>query len=526
MQVFIRVLAMFMAFSPLLATADVKLAGIMGDNMVLQREREIPAWGWASPGESVTVVFGGQSVETKASEDGTWMVKLSPIKASTEPREFIVRGANTIKLKNVLVGDVWLCSGQSNMDMSVGDTVAYSTEKVKGENYPLIRILKVPQVSSFSQRKDIEASLTGGWRPCSPGTVLGFSAVGYYYGRELFNAIGIPIGLIQAAWPATPALAWTSANSTAKYKNKIDWYEKCRQAREKEVGFQPGDSDRIQDWTKAQIELAKTDKEMLARLSKVQSAYGRTPSNLYNGMIAPLIPFGIRGVVWYQGEEDVWTAYAYRDMFRGLIRDWRKNWGQENFPFYFVQLANVNSELTLSYAELRESQTAVLDEPNTGMAVAIDIGEANDVHFKNKLDVGRRLSLIALAKTYGKDVPHEGPVFESMALSGNKLTLKFRNSEGGLVCKGGKLEGFSVTGENPEKIERAKGTGQMVKVQKFYPAEAQIQGSDIIIWNENVSKPFAVRYGWENAPECNLYNKAGLPARPFRTDDWPGIWAN
>jgi sialate O-acetylesterase len=407
------------------------------------------------------------------------------------------------------------------MAMSVGGSLN-AKEEIKNANHPSIRFFKVPNVSSFKPRKDIDANIAK-WTFCSPRTVPGFSAAGYYFGRELNKELKVPIGLIQSAWGGTPALAWTSQEAAKKFKNLTEYYQKHRLKREKELGFIEGDSEKMQNWTATRIDYAKRKEELPKRLSNAQGTYRRIPSNLYNGMIAPLIPFAIRGVIWYQGEDDAGRAFMYRDLFRNLIRDWRKNWGQGDFPFYYVQLANWKSPLNYSYAEVRDSQSTVLDEPNVGMAVTIDIGNPDNVHPKNKQEVGRRLALNALAKTYGKiDLAYSGPTFNSMKIEGNKAILTFKNIHGGLTAKGRKLEGFAIADKKPEyeEIERRKGKKSLVKIRKFYPAEAQIEGDKIIVWSDKVKEPAAVRYGWDNSPVCNLYNKAGLPASPFRTDAW------
>jgi sialate O-acetylesterase len=504
----------------ILLNADVKLSTVIGNDMVLQRDMSVPIWGWAEPDEKVTVVFAGQTLSSVADKDGNWMVKFAPIKACAKPAEMTVKGKNTITLSNILVGDVWVCSGQSNMVMSVGGSLN-GKEEIKNANYPSIRLLKVPLVSSFTPRKNIEANLAK-WTECSPKTIPGFSAAGYFFGRDIYRDQKVPVGLIQAAWAGTPAMAWTSGPAMKKFKRVVEWYDKYRLKREKELGFQPGDSEKMQDWTQTRREYGRKKEKLPKRLYNAQGIYRRIPSNLYNGMIAPLIPFAIRGVVWYQGEDDVGRAYEYRDLFRNLICDWRKNWGQGNLPFYYVQLANWNSSLTLSYAELRESQSAVLDEPNVGMAVTIDIGNPDNVHPKNKQEVGRRLALNALAKTYGKDVVFSGPTYDSMKIEGGKIILKFKNLHGGLIAKDGDLRGFVIAAKEPEfeEIKRNRKKAGMVKIRKFYPAQAKIKGDTVVVWSEKVKEPASVRYAWANSPVCNLYNQAGLPASPFRTDDW------
>jgi sialate O-acetylesterase len=505
--------------------ADVKLPAVIGNGMVLQRNAKVPIWGWADHGETVKVSFRGQTLSTVADKDGIWMVKLAPMKACARPTKMIVKGNNSITLANVLVGDVWICSGQSNMGMSVKSSMNAEKE-IKNANNPKIRLFKVPLVSSFTPRTNIDKNLVR-WNVCSPRNIQYFSAVGYFFGREVFKNLKVPVGLIQAAWAGTPALAWTSAKGLGNFKHHVERYEKYRKKREKKLGFQIGDSEKMQDWARTKYEYRRKKEKLPKRLYNAQGVYRRIPTNLFNGMIAPIIPFAIRGVIWYQGEDDVGKAYSYRNLFRNLIRDWRKNWRQGDFPFYYVQLANWNAPHTLSYAELRGSQSAVLDEPNVGMAVTVDIGNPDNVHPKNKQEVGRRLALNALAKTYGRKVAFSGPVYESMKVEGNKIKLKFKNTYGCLIAKGSKLTGFTIAKEKMEieEIQRSrKRPGKTVKVRKFYPAKATIAGNTIVVWSDKVDHPAAVRYGWANAPVCNLYNKAGLPASPFRTDKEKFLW--
>ncbi|MBU0714347.1 MAG: sialate O-acetylesterase [Verrucomicrobia bacterium] len=513
--------------------AAVKTAGIFGDNMVLQRDQEIPVWGWAEPGELIKVEFAGQQAEAVTGNDGAWMVKLKPLPVSAKPLIMTIRGKkDVLKINDILVGEVWLCSGQSNMGIGMAYCVN-AAEEIKKADYPEIRFLQIPLVSSFARRPDMDRELAGGWKICAPMTLCspkitgGFSAVGYFFGREIYRELNVPVGLIAASWGGTPVVAWTSPQTVEnEFKNIADDYTVYREKREKELGFMPGDSEKVQDWSRTAKEFDTIEK-IPERLNNAQGVYRRIPCGLFNGMIAPLIPFAIRGVIWYQGEDDVGSAWDYRKRFRAMIRDWRRHWGEGDFPFYFVQLANWDSSWTLTYAELRESQQAVLDEPGVGMAVAIDIGDPKNVHPKNKQEVGRRLALNALAKTYGRKLEYSGPLYRSMKIEGDKVRITFDYVHGGLMIKNGELTGFTIAGENPEMVEivlnKDYKDGARKKIRKFYPAKAEIDGNTVLVWSKEIARPTAVRYGWANAPECNLYNKAGLPAAPFRTDDWPGI---
>ncbi|MFQ6098543.1 MAG: sialate O-acetylesterase, partial [Armatimonadota bacterium] len=487
--------------------ADVKVPAIIGDNMVLQRGVKVPIWGTADGGESVTVRLGERRKATVADENGRWLVKFGPLSAGG-PYELRIAGANTVTLKNVLVGEVWVCSGQSNMQWPL-QASRNAKEEIAAANYPNIRLFTVGRVPAEEQQRDVQ----GEWVQCSPSTVPGFSAVAYFFGRDLHEALGVPIGLIHTSWGGTPAEAWTS-----------------RPALEAEPKLQP----LLERWEKALTDLPKFQAEYDAKVAKWQEALQKAkaegrpaprrprppwplwkqwrPASLYNGMIAPLIPYAIRGAIWYQGESNAGRAYEYRALFKAMIRDWRRNWKQGPFPFLFVQLANFMARKPepgeSAWAELREAQLRALSLPNTGMAVIIDIGEARDIHPKNKQDVGARLALAARKIAYGEDIVHSGPIYDSMKVEGGKIRLRFKHVDGGLTAKGSKvLKGFAIAGAD----------------RKFVWANAAIRGDTVIVWSHKVPHPVAVRYAWADNPECNLYNAAGLPASPFRTDDWPGV---
>jgi sialate O-acetylesterase len=520
------------------AQADVKLPAIIGSNMVLQADMKAPIWGWADPGEKVTVTLGGQKAEATADKDGKWQVRLEAMgvtlavkatvsadrryvqmdlrpqsaqKAGAGPLEMTVAGKNTLKLQNVLVGEVWICSGQSNMEWGVRSSKDAENE-IADAKYPKIRLFKVANVTSDTPLTDVK----GQWVECSPETVPGFSAVGYFFGRELHKTLGAAVGLVHTNWGGTPAEAWTSREGLESEPTLKPIYERHRQSLAGYVAakedWEKAKDKRIADWEKA-VQKAKADGKAAPRKPGPPPAPGTgagRPSCLYNGMIAPLIPFGIRGAIWYQGESNAGRPMEYRKLFPAMITDWRKHWGEGEFPFLFVQLANFMARkpepADSNWAALREAQTMTLALPKTGQAVIIDIGEANDIHPKNKQDVGKRLALAALAGTYGKDVVYSGPMYESMKVEGERVRLKFKHVGGGLVAKGGdKLTGFAIAGED----------------KKFVWADARIDGDTIVVSAKDVAKPVAVRYAWADNPECNLYNKADLPACPFRTDDWP-----
>jgi len=477
------------------AAAAVKLPAVIGDHMVLQRDMKVPIWGTADPGEKVTVTLGDRQAVATADADGRWMVRLDPLKAGG-PFEMTVAGSNRITLKDILVGEVWVCSGQSNMAMQV-KTAANAHQEIAAANYPDIRLFTVARLVAAAPQSDTK----GTWVACSPQTVGDFSAAAYYFGRHLHKELNVPIGLIHTSWGGTPAEAWTSRatlEADPDLKAIVDrWDQELANARK--AGSAAGNQQSAPKGRKAGGDLAgSTDR----------------PSSLYNGMIQPLIPYAIRGAIWYQGEANAGRAYQYRKLFPAMIQDWRKAWGQGDFPFLFVQLANYQPRkpepADSAWAELREAQTMTLSLPKTGMAVIIDIGEGDNIHPKNKQDVGKRLALAALAIAYGRDIPYSGPMYDSMKIEGDKVRLTFRHVNGGLVAKGGVLKGFAIAGDD----------------RKFVWADAKIDGDTVVVHSDKVAKPKAVRYAWADNPECNLYNKAGLPASPFRTDDWPGVTAN
>jgi sialate O-acetylesterase len=459
------------------AVGDVKLPAIFSDHMVFQQDSSLPIWGWAAAGESITVRIAGQQQTATADQDGNWALKLGKLQAGTI-QTLTVMGRNTITIQDVLIGEVWVCSGQSNMEFRL-KRARNAAEEIAAATYPQIRSFTVPRSAQPSPVADVKAK----WVVCSPSAAAEFSAVGYFFGRELHKALQTPVGLISVSVGGTPAEAWTSAEG-------LD----------------------------ADPELKEVKEKQIAKMINYPTAPGaelkQTATYLYNGMVHPLIPYAIRGVIWYQGETDAWKAFQYRKLLPALIQDWRARWGKGDFPFYIVQLANNGAALpepkASVWAELREAQSiTTANVPNTGLAVAIDIGESDDIHPKNKQDVGHRLALTALAKTYGQKLEYSGPHYESQTLEGSSIRLTFSQAEE-MIARGGPLRQFAIAGED----------------QKFVWAEARIDGHSVVVSSPLVSKPVAVRYAWANNPEgANLYNGAGLPASPFRTDDWPGITA-
>lgn len=491
---------------PCSVLADVSLPAIFSDNMVLQRQIAISVWGNADANEEITIELDTQRVTITADAGGTWQIHLGPMDAGG-PYQLTVRGKNVITFNNVMVGEVWVCSGQSNMAWSVRRS-QNAEEEIKAADYPNIRLFTVKRSATQRPTKDVE----GMWSVCDTSSVGNFSAVAYYFGRRLHKTLNMPIGLINTSWGGTPAEAWTSLPALQVIPEYAPlgkrWAEHIAAYPEAQKIFQT----RIAVWR------ANTDSLRALGQRRPRAPRGpnhpHRPSVLYNGMIAPLVPYGIRGAIWYQGESNAGRAYQYRALFPAMIQNWRSSWGQGAFPFFFVQLANFrqvkeNPEES-AWAELREAQLMALSLPNTDMAVAIDIGEADDIHPKNKQDVGLRLALGAEAMVYGMDQPHSGPIYRSMTVEEGKIRLRFDHAYGGLKAKGNMLKGFAIAGQD----------------SKFVWAEAKIDGDDVLVWSKDVQQPVAVRYAWADNPICNLYNGADLPASPFRTDDWRGITAD
>jgi sialate O-acetylesterase len=648
----ISLLTGIMCFS-ILSYADVKLPELFGNSMVLQREKNIKIWGWADKGERVSVTLKKQTETIITGKDGKWEILLKP-EAAGGPYQLFVKGKNTIVLDDVLIGDVWVCSGQSNMEFAV-NSAQNAQEEIKNSNYPKIRHFEVPKAMSYSPKDELER--VARWQRANSDNVGKFTAVGYFYARELQNELNIPIGLIHTSWGGTDIETWMSRNALENSglfseenkleKKHVDLNELIKRRKEQIVkklkdvqgGFPdaaavlewkspeynddkwpsikiPGlweqsienfdgvvwlrktimltaddagkpailelaridDSDEtyfngikvgvmIDKYNDKRIypvsgELLKAGKNVIAikiedtgggggiygspeevKLSignrivslasewkyQVETVFENSSTNtgnvgnpndyptlLFNAMVHPLTYFPIKGVIWYQGENNTNRSYQYRSTFPLMINDWRNHWKQGNFPFYFVQLAswkasNGDSNHGSAWAELREAQFMTLKTPNTGMAVTIDIGDRNDIHPKNKQDVGKRLAAIALNKSYGRNIEYSGPILDTIIKDKSKLILRFNHAKEGLMVKNkyGYVMGFEIASAD----------------KKFYFARAHIQDGDkIILYNENVSKPIAVRYAWaDDASDANLYNTEGFPAVPFRTDTWPGI---
>lgn len=637
----------------------LKLPAIISDNMVLQRELPLPLWGWATPGEAVVVTLGEQRASAIAGPDGRWQVSLGPL-APGGPFDMTVTCGETLTIRNILVGDVWVCSGQSNMEWPL-KWANNADEEMAAADFPQIRLFQVPHVAVPEPQPDVQSK----WDVCTPETVGDFSAIGYLFGRELHQELGVPIGLINSSWGGSAIEPWISqpgyrtmpeiASVMERFQDGLEHYDELMaeyQQLAAEWGDKvflkdPGNTGYVQGWAAPDCDIAEwgelhtpgmwqpqglwfngavwfrkevnipaswdgsdlslsfgaiddfddtymngmwvggigretpqaheaprnytvpahlvtpgrnmiavrifdhyggggfvgTPEQMVLHVPgaepiplagiwryKVEYAVeiGITPpaprmpmaadnpgapAYMYNGKIAPLVPFGIRGAIWYQGESNADNARQYRTLFPAMIRDWRTQWGQGDFPFLFVQLANYNMRRPVptddSWAELREAQSMTLSEPNTGMAVIIDIGEGADIHPRNKQDVGHRLALPALAKVFDRDIVYSGPMYRSMTVEGNAIRLAFDHVGSGLIARGDTLVGFAIAGAD----------------RKFVWAQAKIDGETIVVSHPDVQTPVAVRYAWGQNPACNLYNAEGLSASPFRTDDFPGITA-
>ena len=488
--------------------ADVKTAAIIGDNMVLQQGIPAPLWGTAEPGEAVTVTFQEQKKTATADKDGNWKVSLDALKAGG-PYEMTIAGKNTLAIKNILVGEVWVCSGQSNMEFGLNSAMN-SKEEIAKADFPKIRLFTVQKAIAVEPRKDV----IGKWVECSPATAGGFSAVGYFFGRDLHQALNVPVGLIHTSWGGTPAEAWTSKETLdAQFKPILErWNKSVENYPTTKANYEKQLAQWNEAAAKAKTEGKAAPKKPNGPQPPDQNANGA--AQLYNAMLLPLAPFAIAGATWYQGETNAGRAYQYRKLLPAMITDWRRIWGQGDFPFLIVSLANFMNRkpepADSAWAELREAQAMTLSLPKTGLALAIDIGDAKNIHPTNKQDVGHRLALAGESVAYGKDIVFSGPAYDSMQADGGKIKLKLKYVGGGLTIKDGDtLKGFSIAGDD----------------KKFVWADAKIDGDSIVVSSDKVAAPVAVRYAWADNPECNLYNKAGLPAVPFRTDEWPGVTA-
>lgn len=480
------------------AKADIKLPSIFGDNMVLQRDCQDNIWGLADPGEFITVIIGEDKVGTTADAKGCWILKLKP-HAAGGPVAVTVRGKNIIVLKNVLFGDTWLCSGQSNMLVPL-KLAKHTDEDLATTNHPDMRLYLQPITISQDPLFDNH----GSWVVCSPEVAKKFSAVGYFFGREMLEKTHVPTGLIQASRGGSSMQTWISRETLAKsneFQDLLDEHKtKFAQLKSMEDALAKMDKD------------AEPDKyrELQDKYNDIRTRTV-TATCAYNGLIAPIIPFTLKGVLWYQGENDIIENLRFKKLFSMFLQDWRRQFDQPKLPIIFVQIPNVFNRKKdpeeSYYAELREVQTEISQLPYTYMIVTIDTahGDQVPIHPFEKKPVGERLALVALATLYHMPVEWQGPLYDTMEIEGNKILVHFRYAQPHLVAKGPAPIGFEVAGRD----------------KKYEWAKAEIQGDNVVVWSDKVPQPIAVRYAWADNPLCNLYNVAGLPACPFRTDKWP-----
>ena len=503
-----KILLPFLAcalFTPLFAT--VSLAPLFADGAVLQRDKPVPVWGTADTGEKISVAFAGQTLSTTADSHGLWRVNLAALPASATSRDLIVTASNTLTVHDVVVGEVWLASGQSNMEW----LLAYCTDAKKdiaAASFPLVRQFKVAKQPSHTPL----ATVDGAWAPALPASAGQVSGVAYYFAVALHRRLNVPVGILNSSWGGTGIEPWISpdAHRTAP--------ELAKSFAKQEAGKHPSPEEIVAfnsirtAWRKARDD-AKAAKQPFTQ-PEPQPPAGfpsyRTLAALHNGMIHPLVTYALRGAIWYQGESSTSIAAVYPGRMAALISGWRKAFGQGDFPFYWVQLPNLDvgglNATNWSWAEMREAQAKALSVPNTGLAVTLDVAENKGLHPKNKKPVGERLALLALARTYAmKDVVDSGPVFKSAAREGSTWRVTYAASASPLQASPAGLGGFELAGSD----------------QIFQPAEARIDGTTVVVTCAGIKNPAAVRYAYRNAPVSGLYNAAGLPAAPFRTDTWP-----
>ena len=481
---------------PVSAGAGLRLPNLFSHNLVLQQGQPAPIWGWGNDGDTVTVTFRGKKTSAKV-QNGKWMLKLPSQKAGGPDVLTVTEGKKSIQLTNVLVGEVWVASGQSNMEFALRRSFESGPDIAASAN-PLIHLLHVPKTRLDAPTNDIGAT----WTECNPDTTPDFSAVAYYFANDLQKARGVPVGIIESSWGGTPCEAWTrhaQMESNPDFKKEIaDGDAAAKLYQQHRAAFEKHRAE------------AKAHKKAFTEKEPKQ---GWVPGELYNGMIAPLVPFAMRGAIWYQGENNASNterAWRYHKLFPNMIRNWRQDWNEGDFSFLLVQLAPFkpiqHQPNESDWASVREAQlraTQIL--PNVGMAVITDVGEEHDIHPTKKQPVGARLALAARAISFGEKIEFSGPIYKKHASNGDKIILSFDHVGHGLEARGGALKGFSICGDD----------------KKFVWALAEIEGDKVVVNSPSVPKPIAVRYGWADFPVVNLWNKDGLPASPFRTDDFP-----
>ncbi|RXM41910.1 sialate O-acetylesterase [Flavobacterium sp. YO64] len=498
-----KILLLLLVLSAKLSlSAQVKLPALVSDNMVLQQNAKVNLWGWASPNEKINIQLGWSNlpVNVTADAEGNWKTTVDTPKGGETAYNITIEASNKITLKNILIGEVWLCSGQSNMFFPVGREegtwktgVKNYEEEVKNAVFPNIRLFTVALNATVKPLEDV----TGSWRICSPESIKTFSAVAYFFGRDLYQKLNVPIGLLSTSWGGTKAEAWTAQNVL-----------------EEDVAFLPilqedAKNEKVYQEKLEAYYLALTNERIASaanapksQLKKPKKEPNKTSYVLYNAMLHPLVNYTIKGAIWYQGESNSGKAYLYRSLFPTMVKSWRDEWKQGEFPFYYVQITPHKGQ----NAEIREAQLMSLKTiPNSGMVVTTDVGDAQNIHPIDKQTVGYRLALIARAKTYGENkLVYSGPIFNHMKIKKQKVQLFFDYADSGLKKTDDTLKEFEIAGND----------------QVFYPAEAKIEGKTIIVTSPKVKEPAAVRFAWKAVPEPNLFNNENLPASPFRTDEW------
>ena len=505
--------------SALVAHAELKLPAIIGDNMVLQQKQANPIWGWDTPGTEVTVTFGNQTKKAKADDKGKWTVALDALPANATPATMTFKGTTSAEAKNVLVGEVWLCSGQSNMGFNVVSNWGADLEILASKN-DQIRLISVPNVGT----QELQDDFKGKWDVCGPETVGGFSAVGYFFGRQLQQTLQVPVGLIDNSWGGSAAEAWVKRDvidADPRFKAVMDNWKKIEATyNHDQVLAKYAEQKKAWEAKRDAAKAAGEDPPAAPRAPQNQLKGQGRPGNLYAGCLHPVIGYGIKGAIWYQGESNAGRAYQYNELMTLMISEWRKDWKQGDFPFYFVQLADYMAEKPepgdSAWAELRESQTKTMNTlKNTGQAVIIDLGEANDIHPKRKIEVAGRLARWALVKDYGiTTIPHRSPEYKSIEIKGDKAVVSFDHIGGGAGLRTvdvNELKGFAICGEDKKWVW---GTA------KFLPGGTKTK---VEVSAPGVTKPVAVRYAWSDNPVCNIVSQEGLPLTPFRSDDFPMI---
>ncbi|HKE59263.1 MAG TPA: sialate O-acetylesterase [Pyrinomonadaceae bacterium] len=502
--------SMLLLSSPTAARADVHLPDVLSSSMVLQRDHSIPIWGTADPGESVTVTFASQKKSATADKDGKWLIHLSSLKANATPATMTIQGKNKLELKDILVGEVWLVAGQSNMQRLLSET-ANGAEAIAAADHADIRLFNVSRAVGF---KHAPPPL-GVWQASSPESVKEFSAAGYYFGVELQKELNVPVGLINSSYGGSQAEAWTPVEYLLASSDLKPTVERTKIWDEERPRVKVQYDEAIKKWREDsdKAKAAGARPQPSPAVPDSLREY-RIAASIYDGMIAPLIPFYIRGAFWYQGESNEARAQQYEILLPVMIKAWRERWGEGDFPFGIIQLPNYRDQKAdpadEAWSHIREAQRRTAEKiSNAGLIVTIDIGEARDIHPKNKLDVGKRMAYWALGDVYSRHSVRSGPSFSGATASGSELLVTFADAGRGLKTRdGGKLEEFAIAGAD----------------RQWHWAEAKIVGRNRVkVWSPSVPQPIAVRYAFNNNPKNpNLTNDSGLPASPFRSDDWPG----